>query len=37
VTQTLTPKAGTKKTTAVTRVIRFRRQAGGWLIDAFER
>jgi len=37
VTQTLTPKAGTKKTTTVTRVIRFRRQEGGWVIDAFER
>ena len=28
VTQTLTPKAGSKQTTAVTRVMRLRRQAG---------
>ena len=37
VTQTLTPKAGARQTTAVTRVIRLRRDAGTWLIDAFER
>jgi hypothetical protein len=37
VTQTLTPKAGSKKTAAVTRVIRLRKQNGGWIIDAFER
>jgi hypothetical protein len=37
VTQTLMPKAGSKRTTAVTRVMRLRRQAGGWVIDAFER
>jgi len=37
VTQTLTPRAGSRKTTAVTRVIRVRRQEGAWVIDAFER
>lgn len=37
VTQTLTPKAGSKRTTTVTRVIRMRRADGGWVIDAFER
>ena len=37
VTQTLTPKAGSKQTTAVTRVLRLRRQPIGWVIDAFER
>ena len=37
VTQTLTPKAGSQRTTAVTRVIRLRRQDGVWVIDAFER
>jgi hypothetical protein len=37
VTQTLTPKAGSKQTTAVTRVLRLRRQASGWVIDTFER
>src|SRR5258705_3359076 len=37
VTQTLTPKAGTRKTVAVTRVIRLRKQDGVWIIDAFER
>lgn len=37
VTQTLTPKAGSKQTTAVTRVLRLRRQQSAWVIDAFER
>lgn len=37
VTQTLTPKAGTKQTTAVTRVLRLRKTEAVWLIDGFER
>ena len=37
VTQTLTPKAGAKQTTTLTRVMRFRRSGGAWVIDAFER
>ena len=37
VTQTLTPKAGSRQTSAVSRVIRLRRDAGIWVIDAFER
>jgi hypothetical protein len=37
VTQTLTPKAGSKKVTAVTRVMRLRRDADLWVIDGFER
>jgi hypothetical protein len=37
VTQTLTPKVGSKRTTAVTRVIRLRRDADAWMIDGFER
>jgi hypothetical protein len=37
VTQTLTPKAGSKQTTAVTRVLRLRRVQSAWVIDAFER
>lgn len=37
VTQVLTPKAGSKRTTAVTRVMRLRRQDAAWVIDAFER
>jgi hypothetical protein len=37
VTQTLTPKAGSKQTTTVTRVMRLRRDAEMWLIDGFER
>jgi hypothetical protein len=37
VTQTLTPKAGAKQNTAVTRVIRLRRNADLWVIDGFER
>ena len=37
VTQVLTPKAGSRRTTAVTRVLRLRRSDGGWVIDSFER
>ena len=37
VTQTLTPKAGSKQTSAVTRVMRLRRETDSWVIDAFER
>jgi len=37
VTQTLTPKAGSKRTVAVMRVMRLRKQDSGWVIDAFER
>ena len=37
VTQTLTPKVGSKQTTAVTRVMRLRREADAWVIDGFER
>jgi hypothetical protein len=37
VRQTLTPKAGSKQTTTVTRVMRLRRAADSWVIDAFER
>ena len=37
VSQTLTPKAGSKQTTAVTRVLRLRRAQSAWVIDAFER
>ncbi len=37
VSQTLTPKAGSKQTTAVTRVLRLRRVQSAWVIDAFER
>lgn len=37
VSQTLTPKAGSKQTTAVNRVLRLRRVQGSWVIDAFER
>ena len=37
VTQTLTPKAGTKQTSAVTRVVRLKRLDAGYVIDAFER
>jgi hypothetical protein len=37
VTQTLTPKVGSKQTTAVTRVMRLRRNADAWVIDGFER
>jgi hypothetical protein len=35
--QTLTPKTGSKKTTAVTRVMRLKRGAEAWFIDGFER
>lgn len=37
VTQVLTPKAGSKRTTTVTRVMRLRRQDAAWVIDGFER
>ena len=37
VTQTLTPKVGSKQTSTVTRVMRLRRSADGWVIDGFER
>ena len=37
VTQTLTPRVGSKRTTAVTRVMRLRRDADSWVIDGFER
>ena len=37
VTQTLTPRVGSKRTTAVTRVMRLRRDADAWVIDGFER
>jgi hypothetical protein len=37
VKQTLTPKAGSKQTTAVTRVLRLRRDADSRVIDGFER
>ena len=37
VRQTLTPKVGTKQTTAVTRVMRLRLEADAWVIDGFER
>ena len=37
VTQTLTPRVGSKQTTAVTRVMRLRRNADAWVIDGFER
>jgi hypothetical protein len=37
VTQTLTPRAGSKRTTAVTRVMRLRRETASWVIDGFER
>ena len=37
VTQTLTPKVGSKQTTSVTRVMRLKRNADAWLIDSFER
>jgi hypothetical protein len=37
VTQTLTPKVGSRKTTAVTRVMRLRRESDAWVIDRFER
>ena len=37
VAQTLTPKAGSRQTTTVTRVLRLRRQDTGWIIQGFER
>jgi hypothetical protein len=37
VTQTLTPKVGSKQTTTVTRVMRLKRDADIWVIDGFER
>jgi hypothetical protein len=37
VTQTLTPRVGTRQTTTVTRVMRLRRDSDMWVIDAFER
>ena len=37
VTQTLTPKAGSRQKSTVTRVLRLRRQEAGWVIQDFER
>jgi hypothetical protein len=37
VTQTLTPRAGSKHTTAVNRVVRLKKHDAGFVIDAFER
>lgn len=37
VVQTLTPKAGARRATDVTRVVRLRRLDRGWVIDSFER
>jgi hypothetical protein len=37
VTQTLTPTVASKRTPAVTRVMRLRRNADAWVIDGFER
>ena len=37
VNQTLTPKAGSKRSTVVTRVVRLRRANNTWVIDSFER
>jgi hypothetical protein len=37
VAQILTPKAGQKQVTTVTRVIRLRRTGDAWVIDGFER
>jgi hypothetical protein len=37
VTQTLTPKTGSRRTTAITRVMRLKREADAWVIDGFER
>jgi len=37
VTQTLTPNVGSKRTTAVIRVMRLKRNADAWVIDGFER
>ena len=37
VTQTLTPKAGSKQTSAINRVVRLKKHESGFVIDAFER
>jgi hypothetical protein len=37
VMQTLTPRAGAKRTTTVTRVMRLKRTPDLWIIDGFER
>ena len=37
VTQTLTPKVGSKQASAVTRVMRLQRSADQWVIEGFER
>jgi hypothetical protein len=37
VMQTLTPRAGAKRTTTVTRVMRLKRTPDVWIIDGFER
>jgi hypothetical protein len=37
VTQTLTPRAGAKRTTTVTRVMRLKRGPDVWIVDGFER
>ena len=37
IAQVLTPRAGTKQTTNITRVFRLRKQEGAWVIDGFER
>jgi len=37
VTQTLTPKVGSKRTSAVTRVMRLQKTSDLWVIDGFER
>lgn len=37
VRQTLVPRAGSKQTTTVTRVVRLKRQPDAWLIETFER
>ena len=37
VTQTLTPRAGSKQTTAVNRVVRLKKHETGFVIDGFER
>jgi hypothetical protein len=37
VEQKLTPKAGSRQTTSVTRVLRLRRMDAGWIIQGFER
>jgi hypothetical protein len=37
IAQTLTPKAGSRQTTTVTRVLRLTRHETGWIIQGFER